>query len=103
MKHLTEITPFIAGKAATTASEERHILVSPACGEPIIEIPSGCDKDIEVAVSSARATFEEGGWSGLSPSQRCEFLLKFADLVASEASQFDQLDAFDMGKPVRLT
>lgn len=96
------VMPFIGGKALPSAGNARLMLVDPATGRSSTEIPAGCPEDVERAVASARAAFEDGRWSDLAPSRRYQLLHQFADLIESEAAHLDALDAKDMGKPVSL-
>lgn len=97
------VSPFIEGCLQPSQSAESFWLNNPATGQRSIEQPVGSEEDVERAVTSSRAAFEDGRWCGLAPSKRSSILHKFADLIEAEASQLDALDALDMGKPLSLT
>ena len=97
-----DVTPFIDGKSVLSADKATIALFNPTTGEKSLDIPIGCDTDVERAVASARTAFNDGRWSDLPPSQRRTILHKFAELVDAEASELDALDSLDMGKPISL-
>jgi len=78
-------------------------VVNPSNGKCLLEIPAGCEADVERAVSSARRVFEKGSWDNAPPSVRKEILHRFAELIAANAAALDALDAGEMGKPVKET
>ena len=65
-----------------------------------MDIPAGCEDDVNRAVASARSTLDQGGWSRAAPSLRKAVLHRFADLIGEHATELDRLDAEEMGKPV---
>ncbi len=97
-----DIMPFIEGEFVQSSSDAVVELFDPATGRKSVEVPIGAEIDIEKAVSSARAAYEDGRWCGRPPSQRREVLLKFANMIEAAATELDTLDALDMGKPISL-
>ena len=59
--------------------------------------------DIDRAVVSARAAFEDGRWSGKTPAERKAVLLTLADLIRENLTELALLDTLDMGKPISET
>lgn len=100
---MINITPFIDGKSSSSNSSKNITVYNPTTGQKFMDIPAGCDADVEQAAQSARLAFEDGRWSGLPPSQRRTLLHKFAECIESEAGELDKMDAMDMGKPVGLS
>ncbi len=75
---------------------------NPATGEVFATVPAGGAVDVDRAVRAARAAFDSGAWSGLSPAGRERLLLKLADLIEANAQQLAELEALDNGKSVML-
>lgn len=90
---------FVDGQLQSSQSSDRIKLVSPRDGASIADFPRGTEGDVDAAVVAARRCFEDGRWSGLAPSERKTRMLRWADLVAREASALDAIDALEMGKP----
>ena len=91
---------FVAGRYVDAASGETFDNVSPIDGRLIGKVASGGPADIDAAVASARAVFNKGSWSKMPPARRKRVLLKFADLIRSNADELGLLETLDMGKPI---
>lgn len=63
-------------------------------------IADGSVSDIDAAVSLARSTFKAGNWRGLSPQQRKQVMLRWAQLVEEHSEELAALDCIDAGKPI---
>ncbi len=100
---IQSVCPFIDGKSTASFSGETLDVINPATGVLSMRIPAGCDTDVDRAVTSARAAFEDGRWSELQLSERKAILHRLADLIALNATDLDALDAIDMGKPISTT
>src|SRR5262249_26051133 len=59
--------------------------------------------DVDAAVRSARAAFEDGRWSGKSPAQRKKILQRFADKILAAKDELALLETLDMGKPIKYS
>lgn len=94
------VGPFIDGTLSRSDSETVVSIVNPSDGQPCLQIPAGCDADVNRAVASARRAFGDRGWSEAAPSFRKKTLHLFADMVAADAVLLDSLDAGEMGKPI---
>jgi len=55
-----------------------------------------------VAVTAARAAFDEGPWPKMSGRERARILHKAAGLVRASAEEIVRLQSLDVGKPVSL-
>jgi betaine-aldehyde dehydrogenase len=56
--------------------------------------------DLDAAVAAAKAAFPE--WSGATPGQRSEALLRLAELLRGHATEFAEAEVGQTGKPIRL-
>lgn len=63
-------------------------------------IADGEAQDIDAAVKVARDAFKSGEWSALSPQERKEIMLKWADLISEHSEELAALDCVDAGKPI---
>ncbi|WP_171060823.1 aldehyde dehydrogenase [Poseidonocella sp. HB161398] len=77
--------------------------VNPATGKVLAEVARGGAEDIDLAVRSARAAFEDGRWSQKTPGERKEVLLKLAELIRGTLEELALTDTLDMGKPISET
>lgn len=91
---------FIDGEFRAASSSRTFATTNPATGETLAEL-AACDaKDVNLAVSAARAAFDGGSWSRLAPAARKAVLLKLAALMEQEIAQLAVLESLDSGKPV---
>jgi acyl-CoA reductase-like NAD-dependent aldehyde dehydrogenase len=76
---------------------------NPATGETITTVASAQPDDVNDAVVSARAAFEDGRWSGLAPRDRGQALIRLAELIDTHGEELQLLETLDVGKPVRYS
>src|SRR5689334_25296749 len=86
----------IDGKWVEAASGKRFETRNPATGELLATVAEGDKEDIDRAVAAARKAFE-GPWSRVTPYERQQLLLKYADLVERHFDELTTLDTLDMG------
>lgn len=91
----------IDGRFRSMTGDDSFTKESPIDGAPLAEFAAGTAEDVDTAVASARAAFEDGRWSGLAVSVRKATLMKLADLMAAHAEELAILDVLDVGKPIR--
>lgn len=84
--------PALSGKTFTTTN--------PTTGEPLAEIAACGPEDVDLAVTAARAAFEDGRWSKLHPGERKETLLRLAALMQEHARELAVLESLDAGKTI---
>ena len=92
----------INGKWVDAASGKTFATYNPATGEVLANVAAGDKEDINRAVKAARAAFETGPWSKISPSERGRLLWKLADLLEKHTEEFAQLESLDNGKPLKV-
>ncbi|WP_272689997.1 aldehyde dehydrogenase [Providencia sp. PROV152] len=63
-------------------------------------IADGNAQDVEAAVLTARRTFVEGCWQNLSPQERKQVMLRWAELIEYHSEELAALDCIDAGKPI---
>ena len=89
----------INGKSVEAASGKTFPTYNPATGEVLSLVAEGDREDIDRAVKAARAAFETGPWSKITPSERGRMIWKLGDLIEKHLEEFAQLESLDNGKP----
>ncbi|MRW89882.1 aldehyde dehydrogenase family protein [Duganella sp. FT80W] len=92
---------FVDGGFRPALSGARFDTTNPATGKLLAQIAACGPEDVDVAVANAKAAFEDGRWSKLSPNERKHILLRFADLLEQNAHQLAVMESLDSGKPIR--
>ncbi|MFF7472138.1 aldehyde dehydrogenase family protein [Streptomyces sp. NPDC008092] len=95
-----ETRPFIDGAFTDATSGDSFTSVSPRDGAVLAEVQAAGAEDVDRAVRSARAAFEDGRWRDLAPKERKRILLRWAGLVLANAGELALLDTLEMGKPI---
>ena len=99
-----EISPrtqaFIDGRFVDAASGKTWQKFNPATNQVIADVAECDAEDIDRAVQSARAAFDDGRWADQSPAARKKVLLRFSELMYEHAEELALLDSLDMGKCV---
>ena len=72
---------------------------NPATGEVLASIPAGDSEDIDRAVKTARAAFENPTWANMHPATRGKLLHTLGDLILEHADELATLETLDNGKP----
>lgn len=83
------------------AGSSRHEVVSPIDGQVFTDVAFASASDVDRAVASARAAFDDGRWRNKSPIERKDILIRWAHLVNEHADELAVLTALEMGKPAR--
>jgi phenylacetaldehyde dehydrogenase len=90
---------FINGHWVDAASGKTFETPNPATGETLAHIAEGDAEDINRAVRAARAAFESGPWSRMTPSERGRIIWRIGDLILEHVDELAQLESLDNGKP----
>jgi gamma-glutamyl-gamma-aminobutyraldehyde dehydrogenase len=91
---------YIDGQFVDAADGTSFESFAPATGEVIAKITACGEEDVDRAVVAARAAFEKGTWSKISPAERKTIMYKFADLIEAHADELALIEAIDAGKPI---
>ena len=94
---------FIGGSWQDGSSGESKDVTSPIDGAKITTIATGTAKDVDLAVSAARAAFVGGAWSKAEPKYRKQVLYEIADLIAANAAEFAVLGTRDNGTEIQTS
>ncbi len=71
---------------------------NPSSGEIITHAATATANDCERAIAAARASFDAGLWTGLTPAQRARILWRAADLLEACGDEVAELEMLDAGK-----
>jgi acyl-CoA reductase-like NAD-dependent aldehyde dehydrogenase len=91
---------FIEGRYQAARDGASFDCINPANGELLARVAQGQAADVDAAVASALAAWNERRWRGLAPRARMQVLYRFADLVEQQADELALLETLDMGKPI---
>ena len=69
-------------------------------GEKIAQFAEGTADDVDKAVATAKAAFDDGRWSRKSVHTRASILFTLADLVEDAREELALLESQDTGKPI---
>ena len=91
----------IGGERRTAADLfDKH---SPIDGRLIGRVARGQAADVDAAVKSARAAFDDGRWARRAPAARKRVLLAFAEKIQAAKEELALLETLDMGKPIQYS
>ena len=91
---------FIDGRTVAAVSAKQFPMVDPATGAEWARV-AACDAaDIDLAVKSARAAFEDRRWAGCKPRERKRILLRLAELMREHREELALLETLSVGKPI---
>jgi len=91
----------IDGRRVDAADGQVFDKHSPIDGRRLGAVARGQAADVEAAVRSARAAFEDGRWAGKAPAARKKILQRFADKITAARDELALLETLDMGKPIQ--
>jgi len=93
----------IDGERRAAVSGETFDGFSPIDGRPLGPVARCRAADIDAAVKSARAAFDDKRWSGMAPAVRKKLLQRFAEKILGAKEELALLETLDMGKPIRFS
>jgi aldehyde dehydrogenase (NAD+) len=76
--------------------------VNPATEEPLAEVATASESDVDRAVRAARRAFDES-WGPMRPSERGKYLFRIARTIQERSRELAVLESLDNGKPIRET
>lgn len=91
----------IDGLRRHAIDEDGFACLSPVDGRLLATVARGRVADIDAAVASARAAFDDGRWARQPPAARKQVLLRFADEILAAKDELALLETLDMGKPIQ--
>jgi acyl-CoA reductase-like NAD-dependent aldehyde dehydrogenase len=94
---------WIDGVRRDAAAGETFVKASPIDGRTLGPVARGREADIDAAVASARAAFDDGRWAGKPPAVRKRLLQRFAERITAAKDELALLETLDMGKPIQYS
>ncbi len=94
---------FINGKRVNAADMATFECFSPIDNRKLTDVASCKAADIDLAVLAARTAFNDRHWAGLSPKERKQTMVRFADLIIADREELALLETLDMGKPIKAS
>ena len=93
----------IDGERRHTQTGETFAKHSPIDARLLGPVARGAAADVDAAVRSARAAFEDGRWAAQPPGQRKKVLQRFAEKISAARDELALLETLDMGKPIQYS
>ena len=90
----------INGKRVNAADGATFECFSPIDSRKLTDVAMCKSADVDLAVVAARAAFNDRRWAGLSPKERKQTMISFADLIIANREELALLETLDMGKPI---
>ena len=87
----------IDGEVVASLDGETMPVIDPATGEEVAVAAAGSAADVDRAVRSARAAFDDGRWRYLAPLEKERRLRRLAALVEENRTLFGESDTIDSG------
>jgi len=94
------VNPIIGGRSVAPVSGAYFPTLNPANGQEITRVAECNERDVDAAVSAARAAFDEGPWPRMSQAERKKIMIRFARVIEAHAEELGQLEALEAGKPI---
>ncbi|WP_283134244.1 aminobutyraldehyde dehydrogenase [Rhizohabitans arisaemae] len=92
---------FINGEFTDAESDSLSEVIDPSTGVVYAQAPVSGERDVDAAYRAAAAAFEK--WRDVTPQERSNALLKFADAVEARAEEIVEAECKNTGKPRGLT
>ena len=93
----------IGGRRVAAVTGETFACISPIDGKVLTQVARGRSADIDAAVASARAAYEDGRWAAKPPAARKKVLQRFSELILAAKEELALLETLDMGKPIQYS
>src|ERR1700733_8430911 len=90
---------FIDGRTTGAVSRKQFAMVDPATGKEWAQVASCDAADVDLAVKSGRAAFEDRRWAGLKTRERKRILLRLAGLMRTHREELALLESLSVGEP----
>lgn len=92
----------IDGEYVAASTGETLDAVSPVDGTVLTTIAKGTAADMDKAVNTARAAFDDRRWAGQSPAARKNVLLRWSELIEAHALELAVLGSLDNGTEIGM-
>ncbi|UTR06813.1 5-carboxymethyl-2-hydroxymuconate semialdehyde dehydrogenase [Alkalihalobacillus sp. LMS6] len=93
---------YINGAFVASHSGDLFSNIDPFKNEPINEVASGDEREVEQAVEAARHAMKNA-WGTMKVEERMVYINRIADLIDEEIEEIAHLEALDTGLPISQT
>jgi gamma-glutamyl-gamma-aminobutyraldehyde dehydrogenase len=93
----------IGGRRVAASDGATFDCVSPLNGRVLAAVARCREPEVDAAVASARAAFDDGRWAHQPPAARKRVLQRFAENLLAARDELALVETMDMGKPVRYS
>ncbi len=89
---------YIDGSLRAGSSSESIANIDPSTGAAIADYIPCTEKDVDEAVVTAAAAFDDGRWRTLSPAAKSRAMQRLADLIEDNGDELARLESLESGK-----
>src|SRR5699024_7912653 len=82
-------------------TEEKSDVLNPSTGDQIANLARGKTEHIDAAVKAAKTAFYSDNWRSFKAFERGRLLFKIANKIDEHREELAQLEALDVGKPLK--
>ena len=97
------VPPHLIGGELVEGAGEPLTLLNPATEEPYATVATASLEQLDAAVRSARAAFEDGRWSELDPERRSQLIHGACRVLWAHRDELSELVVTEVGCPVGTT
>src|ERR1022692_970843 len=87
---------FVHGEPRVSDSQDFFNIYDASTGEVIAQVPDCTEKEVDLAVQSAKDAFP--AWADTPPMKRVQVLFKFRELIERHLSELTRMVATEHGK-----
>ena len=91
---------FINGQFQKPVGKKYFQSINPTNEQELSRIAKAESKDVDIAVSSARAAFN-GQWGKISGKERAKYIYRIARIIQEKSKELAIVESLDGGKPIR--
>ena len=91
---------FVGGEFVDSVDGRPFKTISPATEEVLAEVTEAGPRDVDRAVSAARAAYT-AHWAPMRPADRSKYLFRIARIIQERSRELAVLESLDNGKPIR--
>src|SRR5215217_4042231 len=97
---MIKIQNYIGGELIDPVSNQFLPNTNPALGEVYSQVPDSDERDVELAVQAAQKAFP--AWSSTPEQERCNIMMRIAEMIELRLDHFVKTEVTDSGKTVSL-
>ncbi len=94
---------FIGGEWVASSGNSTIEVISPHTEQVVGSVPEATIADVDRAVASARAAFDDGEWPRATPAERIAAVRQFCDVYAARMMDMAEIITVEMGSPISFS